>query len=367
MFCPQCGNQLADNARFCSNCGTQIEGQPAAAQPAAAQPAAAQPTQPVSAEYAQPTAAQPTQPAGTTPSLGYGDSSQTLYGPPPVPPRAQGGGYAPPPQSGGKSRTPLMIALVVAIVIIAVLVFVMATGVLQGSSSTASSSQTTSQAASQQASTASADAPSAEASAASAASADATASSAASEPSAGNTASTDATGASGESPSAAAASSAAANSAAASGTAVGTDTSTANSRDEALQKAKDAAWDKGQQVFEGQLRILSASELASMQGAPEAGYAEDGEYAVVFFDQPITVYGMSGDGSGGRSQTASMLGVAEYSSYDSFVSEFGDLDSWRPYDGQTVTVAAAQEDIWFPSDVRLPLGEPTAKTCELLG
>ena len=33
MFCPNCGNQIADDATFCGNCGTTID-QPAAEAPA---------------------------------------------------------------------------------------------------------------------------------------------------------------------------------------------------------------------------------------------------------------------------------------------------------------------------------------------
>ena len=88
----------------------------------------------------------------------------------------------------------------------------------------------------------------------------------------------------------------------------------------------------------------------------------DGDYAVVIFGQPITVYGMASDGSGKTSQASSMLGVAAKAKYE----DYGDLASWRAYDGQTVVVAATQEDIWFPSDVRLPLGEPAADECDLL-
>ena len=119
-------------------------------------------------------------------------------------------------------------------------------------------------------------------------------------------------------------------------------------------------------MFEGQLLVMSTAELAAYQGVPDLGYG-DGEYAVLVFDQPISVYGMSSDGSGKTKQTASMLGVAEHTDLGSVVTDFGDVDSWRAYDGQTITVAAYQDDIWFPSDVRLPMGEPDAKTCEILG
>lgn len=108
MFCPQCGAPVAQGARFCSNCGSQItavqNAQPAAAQPGTtqstpqpqyaaqpvaqpaqpvaqpvasqqpfvqqpvAQPAQPQPTQPVAQPSQQPVAAQPMQPFAQQPA-----------------------------------------------------------------------------------------------------------------------------------------------------------------------------------------------------------------------------------------------------------------------------------------------------------
>ena len=79
MFCPQCGAPVAQGARFCSNCGSQIaavqNAQPAAAQPGItqptsqpqygaqplAQPVAAQPAHPVAQPAVQQPVAQPSQ------------------------------------------------------------------------------------------------------------------------------------------------------------------------------------------------------------------------------------------------------------------------------------------------------------------
>lgn len=79
MFCPQCGAPVAQGARFCSNCGSQIatvqNAQPVAAQPGTtqptpqpqygaqplAQPAAAQPAHPVAQPAVQQPVAQPSQ------------------------------------------------------------------------------------------------------------------------------------------------------------------------------------------------------------------------------------------------------------------------------------------------------------------
>lgn len=79
MFCPQCGAPVAQGARFCSNCGSQItavqNAQPAAAQPGTTQSTpqpqyAAQPVaQPVASQqpFVQQPVAQPAQPQPTQP------------------------------------------------------------------------------------------------------------------------------------------------------------------------------------------------------------------------------------------------------------------------------------------------------------
>jgi hypothetical protein len=60
-----------------------------------------------------------------------------------------------------------------------------------------------------------------------------------------------------------------------------------------------------------------------------------------------------------------MVGIAEYTDFDSFVVEYGDLDQWKELDGQKIGVAAATADIEFPTDVRLPVNEPKANKTEL--
>lgn len=132
--------------------------------------------------------------------------------------------------------------------------------------------------------------------------------------------------------------------------------------------AADTAVSLGYQVFEGTVHIGSAEDILALQESDldpaVVGYS--GTYAVLVFDQETEVSGMSADGSGERTNAAKVLGVAEYTEYDSFVVEYGDLESWRPYDGQHVKVAAKAEEITFPSDVRLPLGEPTASNATIL-
>ncbi len=120
---------------------------------------------------------------------------------------------------------------------------------------------------------------------------------------------------------------------------------------------------QGYQVFTGTVRVCTAEELVKLQAIDidPAVAGGGGTYAVLVFDQPAQVTAESADGSGQRTETAKMLGIAEYTDYTSFVMEYGDLDNCKSLDGQKATVAAKATDMTFPSDVSLPIGEPKAK------
>lgn len=117
------------------------------------------------------------------------------------------------------------------------------------------------------------------------------------------------------------------------------------------------------------MRVVSAEELIKLQGVDidPAAAGGGGTYAVLVFDKETDVTGQSGDGSGERTEPAKMLGIAEYTKYSNFVEEYGDLDACKSFDGQHVTIVAKAKDIWFPSDVSFPIGEPKAKTSVILG
>ena len=129
-----------------------------------------------------------------------------------------------------------------------------------------------------------------------------------------------------------------------------------------MQVAEAEAIAQGYQVFEGVVRVCTVEELVKLQGADidPAVVGNGGTYAVLVFDQPADVTGMLADGSGETTRTAAMLGIAEHTDYGSFVVEYGDLDLCKSLDGKHVAVGAKAQDIMFPSDVRLPLGEPAA-------
>ena len=136
----------------------------------------------------------------------------------------------------------------------------------------------------------------------------------------------------------------------------------------AAQEAANAAIEQGYQVFSGVVHVCTPKELIELQGVDidPAAASHDGTYAVLVFDVPTEVTGMSADGSGERTEIADMLGIAELTEYETFTVEYGDLEAYKALDGQEVLIAALADDIMFPSDVRLPIGQPAASAIEVL-
>ena len=137
---------------------------------------------------------------------------------------------------------------------------------------------------------------------------------------------------------------------------------------DASQVTEENAAELGYQVFEGTMHVCSAEDLIELQAIDidPAAAGGGGTYAVLVFDQPTDVVGQSADGSGERTESSEMLGVAEFTEYESFVVEYGDLEACKALDGQHVKLAAQTESIMFPSDVRLPIGQPSAKVTVIL-
>ena len=132
---------------------------------------------------------------------------------------------------------------------------------------------------------------------------------------------------------------------------------------------RQAAIDLGFQVFDGTVHVVDAAALIELQGLDldPAAVGGGGTYAVLVLDQPTEVTGMSGDGSGERTDTATMIGIAEYTDYGmDVIVDYGDLESWKALDGAHVSIAAEARDIWFPSDVSLPVGEPRANVSKVV-
>ncbi len=134
---------------------------------------------------------------------------------------------------------------------------------------------------------------------------------------------------------------------------------------------------QGYQVFKGTMRVLSAEELIDLQGQDQqAAAGQEGTYAVVVFDSPTDVSGMQADGSGQTTRSAKLIGVATANKYTNFGDvdackaldgqQVGDVDACKALDGQQVIMAAKADVVGFPSDVRLPIGEPTASESIIL-
>ena len=123
------------------------------------------------------------------------------------------------------------------------------------------------------------------------------------------------------------------------------------------------------------MRVLDVEGLLDLQkqyrdmsGLDASMFNGDGTFAVLVLDEPTEVTGMYGDGTGPGTEEATILGIGEYSDYGyDVVVDYGDLDQWRQLDGQNVVITAVVDDIWFPSDVSLPIGEPRVNNCTLLG
>lgn len=110
------------------------------------------------------------------------------------------------------------------------------------------------------------------------------------------------------------------------------------------------------------MRVCTAEELVKLQAIDidPAVAGGGGVYAVLVFDQATNVTGEVADGSGQRTESCNMIGIAEHTDYSSFVIEYGDLDACKALDGQKATIAAKAEAITFPTDVSLPIGQPKA-------
>ena len=126
---------------------------------------------------------------------------------------------------------------------------------------------------------------------------------------------------------------------------------------------------EGRLVITGTLRIVNATELCELQEVPaEAaeGFGGDASrYALVVFDEPQMLVVMhSGDFGTPYEGEATMVAVAI--DEDNEWGHEGDMSVWEPYDGQTVTVSIDPAETLFPSDVRLPMGQPHTATAEFL-
>ena len=134
------------------------------------------------------------------------------------------------------------------------------------------------------------------------------------------------------------------------------------------QISEEDAIAQGNQVLKVTVRVANAEEIIKMQGVDvdPAAVSNGGTYAVLVFDGEMEVTGMLADGSGEVTRKSKMIGIGEHTDFDNFVVEYGNLDLWKSLDGKQITIAAKAQDIWLPTDARLPLNEPSSKTVQLV-
>lgn len=110
----------------------------------------------------------------------------------------------------------------------------------------------------------------------------------------------------------------------------------------------------GGDTVAGTVQVLTAPELADLQGLGRTPNGEDAShrYAVFVFDAPTTFSAQAAGASGAvQEQEASLVRLGSQTPYGSEGSGF-DLA------GQRLNLAFEPTDCWFPSDASLPLGEP---------
>ena len=110
----------------------------------------------------------------------------------------------------------------------------------------------------------------------------------------------------------------------------------------------------GGNTVSGTVRVLTAPELAELQGRGRTPNGEDSSYryAIFVFDAPTTFSAQSSGNAGApEERQASMVRLGQQTPYSSDGSGF-------ELDGQSLTLSFDPSSCWFPSDTSLPTGEP---------
>ena len=135
--------------------------------------------------------------------------------------------------------------------------------------------------------------------------------------------------------------------------------------EEDAQGASEAS-DQEDYVLSGTCSVLTAEELLKLQEIDtdpySLGYEPDDRFALILLDGTQTLYSHApGEPDLMTYQDADMLLVASVTRHSA-----GDIAQWEPYNGMHVTVQVSPYDIWNPSDVRLPVGQPRADNVVLI-
>lgn len=122
--------------------------------------------------------------------------------------------------------------------------------------------------------------------------------------------------------------------------------------DSSALDAVSSAEEAGLRVYTGIIRVLGASEVCELQGIsdPNPGYSE--------MEDPYTLLVFNGQADVDASYAGMEPGIERSTSPATMIKlETGD-ETWKAYDGQTVTIAVDPNATSFPSGTDLPLGEP---------
>ena len=114
--------------------------------------------------------------------------------------------------------------------------------------------------------------------------------------------------------------------------------------------------DDGRIVLSGTIDVYSYAEMLKLQGKadPNAGYTDTTKtYHLVVLDSPQTLSLVSGDGVGHSEHEAKMILLGDSVTND--------------YDGKHIEFSIDPEASWWPSDTRLPVGEPSTDDIVIIG
>ncbi|MDE7243975.1 MAG: hypothetical protein K2O18_08370 [Oscillospiraceae bacterium] len=122
--------------------------------------------------------------------------------------------------------------------------------------------------------------------------------------------------------------------------------------------APDAAVTDGDRiVFTGTIGLYTYEEVLALQEIPDPspGYSDPNEtFRLIILDTPQNMTLLSGDGLGFREDEASMINVTGVAGLEQ-------------YDGQTLMFSIDRYNSSWPSDVSLPVGQPSTGDVHILG
>lgn len=114
---------------------------------------------------------------------------------------------------------------------------------------------------------------------------------------------------------------------------------------------------QGLDVYSGTMTIMSEDELWDYQGIANAsGGYDNGPYALLIFDSSTTVNGLTADERRPVSQASTLICLGRESG----------ASAWTAYNGQRITVAVNSSNVYWATDVSVPMGEPRTSSAQLL-